>query len=71
MQSTPNPWTEQEYEILIQAIEASGGNSVLCISYAKDRLDRSVESITRKLKKMGYLRSHGGTFSRKVGFTRL
>ncbi|MFY9180391.1 MAG: hypothetical protein WAO12_11530 [Venatoribacter sp.] len=70
MQSTPSPWTEQEYEILIQAIEASGGNSILCINYAKDRLDRSVESITRKLKKMGYLRSYGSTFSGKLGFVR-
>lgn len=70
MLTPPNSWTEEEYEILIQAIEASGGSSILCINYAKDRLNRSVESISRKLKKMGYLRSHGGTFSGKTGFVR-
>ena len=62
-------WSEEEYQILHEAIE-KGGIANLVIKLASEKLERSPNSIKRKLTKIGFLRSCGNSFSSKQGFVR-
>ena len=63
------PWSQDECSIVLDAIE-QGVNASHVISLIKSKTNRSDASIERRLKKMGYLNSHGQSFSQKQGFVR-
>lgn len=60
-------WTEEQYQALLNATE-KGGSTQGVIDMAVKTTSRSKESVVRKLKKIGYLRSSGQSFSTKLGF---
>lgn len=63
-----NNWTEDENTSVLNAIEQGISVSHVIELIANDT-GRSEKSITKKLIKIGYLRSNGRTFSSKNGFT--
>lgn len=62
-------WTEQEYSMLLDAME-SGGSVQGIIDMAANTTGRSKSSVERKLKKMGYLRSCSRPYSNRQGYVR-
>lgn len=64
-----NNWTEEENTLVLNAIE-QGVSVSHVIQLIMNRTGRSERSITKRLMKIGYLRSNRETFSRKNGFTR-
>lgn len=64
-----NRWTDNEYKHVLDAIE-TGVSVQHVIEIIMSKTGRSKNSVEKKLKKMGYLRCCGQTFSRKQGFVR-
>ena len=62
-------WTEKENEILLDAID-EGINSQHVVEIVMSATSRTEESVLRKLKGVGYLRSCGRSFTSKQGFSR-
>lgn len=62
-----NNWTQQENDIVLEAIE-QGINPQHVVEIVMKETKRSKKSIERRLTKMGYLRSCGRNFSSKQGF---
>ena len=60
-------WTEEQYQALLNATE-KGGSTQGVTDMAVKTTSRSKESVVRKLKKIGYLRSSSQSFSTKLGF---
>ena len=60
-------WTEEHSQALLNAME-KGGSTQGVIDMAVKTTSRSKESVVRKLKKIGYLRSSSQSFSTKLGF---
>jgi len=62
-------WTKNENDILLDAIE-QGINSQHVIEIVMSATSRTEESVLRKLKGVGYLRSCGRSFTSKQGFSK-